>query len=274
MNIGSKVRIINSQIEAFLKQEGVIAGLAPNGHDTMVYKVRVGDMILPGWFLANDLEELFRNYTTIVFDLDGTLTDSAEGIIQCAQYALEKQGITVKDRNQLRSFVGPSLEQAFAMVTGLKEEKVMEAVLDYRERYYSHGIFEQQLYPEVADRLRLLKNNGYRLALATTKRMKQTQLVLEFLGIRKYFDAIGARDEDGVFRTKADVLNGLMNYLGEHSTRAASVMVGDRKFDIEGATQAGMDSIGVLWGYGDFAELKSAGAKHIVKDFDELFSLL
>jgi len=274
MNIGSKVKIRKAQIEAFVNQEGIVAGMAPNGHDTLVYKVRVGDMILPGWFLENDLEELYRNYTTIIFDLDGTLTDSAEGIIECARYALEKQGIAVKDRSLLNSFVGPSLEQAFAMIPGLKEEKIKEAVQDYRERYFSHGIFEQQLYPGVTESLRQLKGNGYRLAIATTKMMKQTQLVLEFLGIRKYFDAIGARDEDGVFRTKADVLNGLMNYMGEYSSRAFSVVVGDRKFDIEGATQVGLDSVGVLWGYGDLAELKSAGAKHIVKDLDELYALL
>lgn len=274
MTIGSKVTIKASSIDAFVGQVGVIEGKAPNGNDTTIYKVRVGNMILPGWFAEEDLELQPRTFTTLIFDLDGTLTDSGEGIMRCAQYALEKIGIHVDDYTKLRPFVGPPLEDSFKNLFNFSDETASQAVSFYRERYFTQGVFEQKLYPGAEDALKHLKSNGYRLAIGTSKSIRQTHYVLDYLGISKYFDFVAARDEEGVLHTKADVLNSLLSAMNMQYGKSDCVMIGDRCYDIEGASQVGIQSIGVLWGYGNEEELQKAKANHIVEDFKRLCSIL
>jgi len=213
-------------------------------------------------------------YDVLVFDLDGTLTDSGSGIMRCAQYALEQKGIQVENLQELRPFVGPPLEDSFKMFYGFTDDEAKEAVENYRVRYFKYGIYEQQLYPGVADLLQQLKMRGYRLAIGTSKMMKQALFVLDMLGIRHFFDAVGARDDEGVLHTKADVLNDLFARMDITDSKYRCVMIGDRKYDIEGARQVGIDSIGILWGYGDAEEHQAAGATYIAQDYDELLKLL
>lgn len=274
MTIGSKVIINASDFDACIGQVGVIEGMAPNGNDTTIYKVRVGDMILPGWFREEDLALQPRTFTTLIFDLDGTLTDSGEGIMKCAQYALMKMGIQVEDHTSLRAFVGPPLEDSFKNFFNLSDVQAAQAVSYYRERYFSKGVYEQCLYKGAKEMLQALRKNGYRLAIGTSKMLSQTTYVLDYLGIREYFDAVGARDEKGVLHTKADVLNALLNRMGMSYSKSDCVMIGDRRFDIEGAQLMGIRSIGVLWGYGDERELRSAKADYLARDFNELISIL
>ena len=274
MTIGSKVSIKASSIDAFVGQVGVIEGKAPNGNDTTIYKVRVGSMILPGWFGEDDLELQPRAFTTLIFDLDGTLSDSGEGIMRCAQYALDKMGIHVEDHTQLRPFVSPPLVDSFKDLFNFSDELAAQAVSFYRDRYFSKGVYEQHLYPGVEELLSKLKENGYRLAIGTSKTIKQTHYVLDYLGIHQFFDFVGARDEDGHLHTKADVLNNLLISMNMSYNKSECVMIGDRRFDIEGASQVGIQSIGVLWGYGDADELKKANANYIVEDFKKLCSIL
>lgn len=274
MTIGSKVIIRASEYDAFIGKVGVIEGMAPNGNDTTIYKVRVGDMILPGWFGDEHLAAQPRTFTTLIFDLDGTLTDSGEGIMRCAQYALQKMGIPVNDHHSLRPFVGPPLEDSFKTLFNFSDEQAAQAVSYYRERYFSKGVYEQSLYPGAKEMLEELKKNGYRLAIGTSKMLSQTTYVLDYLGIRDYFDTIGARDEKGLLHTKADVLNSLLNNMGMSYSKNDCVMIGDRRYDVEGARQVGIKSIGVLWGYGDELELRSAKADYLATDFKQLSSLL
>lgn len=274
MTIGSKVSIKASAIDAFVGQVGVIEGKAPNGNDTTIYKVRVGSMILPGWFGEDDLELQPRTFTTLIFDLDGTLTDSGEGIMRCAQYALDKMGVHVEDYTKLRPFVGPPLEDSFKNLFNFSDELAAQAVSFYRDRYFTKGVYEQRLYSGTEETLACLKQNGYRLAIGTSKTIKQTHYVLDYLGIRKYFDFVGARDEEGHLHTKADVINNLLTLMNMSYNKSECVMIGDRCFDIDGASQVGIQSIGVLWGYGDEEELRKANANYIVEDFKKLCSIL
>lgn len=274
ITIGSKIQIIKSEIDAFVGQVGFIEGHAPDSNDQTIYKVRVGDMILPGWIRESEMVLMNRPYSTLIFDLDGCLTDSGVGIMRCAQYALEKFGIDVPVLERLRPFVGPPLEDSFKQFFGFSDEDAAKAVQHYRERYFSRGKYEQHLYPEIPEFLKHLRKNGYRLAIATSKTINQTLEVLEWLGISKCFDNVAARDEQGILHTKADVINSLLGSMGLNNSKRSCVMIGDRKYDIEGARQAGIDSIGVLWGYGDYEELKAAGATHIVETLEDLSKII
>lgn len=274
MLLGAKVIIKAYTDESLLGQQGVIAGVAPDGNDTEVYKVCVGGEILPGWFHDADLEPVPLPYDVLIFDLDGTLTDSGRGIMRCAQYALQQKGIEVEDLNELRPFVGPPLEDSFKMFYGFSDEEARLAVENYRHRYFKLGIYEQNLYSGIDEVLRQLQVRGYRMAIGTSKMMRQALFVLDMLHIRQYFEAVGARDDEGRLHTKADVLNDLLARMNIADSKSSCIMIGDRKYDIEGANAVGLPSIGVLWGYGDEPELQAAGATHIVKDYDELLKLL
>lgn len=213
-------------------------------------------------------------YEVLIFDLDGTLTDSGLGIMRSAQYALAQQGIHIEDLDELRPFVGPPLEDSFKIFYGFSDEEAAVAVKDYRTRYFKLGIYEQELYPGIKDLLGQLQQRGYRMAIGTSKMMPQALFVLDMLGLSPYFEAVGARDDKDQLHTKADVLRDLMTRMNLTGMKERCIMIGDRKYDVEGARQVGIASIGVLWGYGDRAEHQAAGATFIAKDYDELLKLL
>ncbi len=214
-------------------------------------------------------------YTTLLFDLDGTLVDSGEGIMRCAQYALAHMGIQVEDYRTLRAFVGPPLEDSFKDFYGMTGPEAQEAVLAYRERYFPIGIYEQTLYPGVLEMLDRLKEAGYSMAIATSKMNSQADRVVKelFPELSVRLDAVFGRDDAGLLHTKADVILDGLRQLGQPD-RCSLLMIGDRKFDIIGARQCGIDSLGVLYGYGHREELAAAGATYICKDFDDMLQLL
>ena len=212
-------------------------------------------------------------YKIIMLDLDGTLMDSGEGIMKCAAHALGKMGIAVEDWHSLRRFVGPPLEDSFKEFYGFSDEEAHMAVMAYRERYFSVGRLEQRPYEGVMEFLAELKGLGMTLCLATSKMMLQSMFVTEHFGLSQYIDHVFARDDAGRLHTKSDVISSGLNTLHVED-KSGILMIGDRKFDIIGAKECGLDSVGVLYGYGDRDELEKAGATYICKDFNEILDVI
>ncbi len=195
---------------------------------------------------------------TIFFDLDGTLTDSAPGIIHSVQYALKKYGIEAEE-NDLRSFIGPPLVHSFQERFGFDHDKALEAVTYYREYFTAGGMFENSVYPGVEEMLQKLKEDGLMLAVATSKPELFSKQILEHFALTRYFDFIGGAAMDESRATKVEVLSYALQELQVDPAKA--VMIGDRENDMEAASLLGTESIGVLYGYGSQEELANAGAK-------------
>ena len=212
-----------------------------------------------------------KRYTTILFDLDGTLTDSGTGIMHAFEYAIHEMGDVVPDKLMLKRFVGPPLEDSFEQVLGYSAEETKKAIGHYREYYFNKGgAFENEVYPGIEEMLAKLKKSGNQLAVATSKNGRGTKLVLEHFGLDKYFDIVAASNEDR--RTKADVIKYALSQC--QSNNRDAIMVGDRNQDINGANDVGIDSIGVLWGYGDRNELETAGASFIIEKPEDILRIL
>ncbi len=214
-----------------------------------------------------------KKYDILLFDLDGTIMDSGDGIMKCAQYALGKMGIHIEDYRTLRAFVGPPLEDSFKDFYGFTTERAHEAVMAYRERYFDKGLYEQTPYDGVTELLQELKQRGHIIALATSKMQKQANWVIRQFNLGSYIDNVFARDDEGLLHTKADVINSALKNL-KIEDRNRVLMIGDRKFDIIGAKECGIDSAGVLWGYGDREEFEKAGANFVCNDYNELLNIL
>ena len=207
---------------------------------------------------------------TILFDLDGTLTDSGEGIINCATLALEHFGLPVPDRDAMRVFVGPPLRDTFFKF-GVPADKLDEAVAVYRSRYIPIGKFENTPYPGIHETLAALKNAGHTLYVATSKPEEMSKEILQKFELAQYFDLICGATFDGSRDSKESVIAYLLEQAGGVSN---AVMVGDTVFDIVGAAAHGMPGIGVSWGYGNVQEMVDAGAAAIAHSMEELLSLL
>ncbi len=213
-----------------------------------------------------------KHYTHLFLDLDGTLSDSAPGIVRSAQYALEAFGIHVDNLDDLLCFVGPPLEESFQEFYHLTPSQADEAVKVYRRRYEKIGVFENALYPGIPQFLDKARQAGKVLMVATSKPQRMADLVLSHFGIADRFAFVGGR-EDSSRRTKEEVIRYVMK---ENSlTRTEDiVMIGDRKHDVLGAKAVGLDSVGVLYGYGSRDEFQAAGATYIVDTLKELEELL
>ncbi len=210
-----------------------------------------------------------KEYDIYLFDLDGTLTDSGPGIMHSFAYATGKMGNEITDPALLRRFVGPPLEESFEKILGYSTEDVQKGITYYREYYFGQGgALENIVYPGIPELLANLKSKRKKLIVATSKSEKGTNLVLDHFDLRKYFDLVAsANDTDR--KTKVQVLT----YAFEtcHITdRKKAVMIGDRHYDMIGAREKGIDSIGVLWGYGSREELEQAGATCRVEKPEEI----
>ena len=199
-----------------------------------------------------------KHYNYIIFDLDGTLTDSGPGVMNAVTYALERFGAEVPDRQALRAFVGPPLRESFQRFCGFSPERAAEAIEVFREYYGPTGIFENSVYPGMEAALSDLKAAGRTLAVATTKLDESAYRVLDYFGLSSYFDAVAGSRADGTFSEKAEVLECVLARLGADA--GDTLMVGDRKYDVEGAAENGVACMGVLYGYGSREELERAGA--------------
>lgn len=207
-------------------------------------------------------------YNLILFDLDGTLTDSKEGIINCVKYALENFGITENDEKKLFKFIGPPLYDSFRKVYGFSHIDANLAVKKYRERFTDIGIFENTIYADTVPCLKTLKNSGKKLALATSKPIVFAKRIIEHFEIGDFFDyAVGA-ELDGTFGYKDEVISEVLR-IATPSNLSQTVMIGDRENDILGAKKCGIFSIGLRRGYADTKELENAGADFICDNLED-----
>ncbi|MBR3186427.1 MAG: HAD hydrolase-like protein [Lachnospiraceae bacterium] len=231
------------------------------------------------------------DYRYIYFDLDGTLTQSEFGIVDSVIYALEKFGIAGEDREKLKKFIGPALFESFQKYYHFNKEDADRAVAYYREYYESEGIYRAPLYDGVGKMLHDLKDMGKKLYVVTAKPLEMAEKVLRHTGIDGYFEAVVGPDRSARQTDKASLIRRAMQFAAEAENKkelksakgsfadsrseeaedaerireiaAHSLMVGDRHFDMEGAVQTGVDSLGVLYGYGDRQELCWAGAAYL-----------
>lgn len=209
----------------------------------------------------------------LLFDLDGTLTDPMLGITRSVQYALHRFGIEVDDLRTLCRFIGPPLKESFRDFYGMDDEQATRAVALTREYFAPRGIFENRLYEGIPELLTELQAAGCMLAMATSKPEPFARQIAEHFHLADRFALIGGATMDGTRTAKRDVVRHVLGALGVENPTAA-VMIGDRRYDIEGAAAEGIASIGVLWGYGSREELAAAGAGQIVGTIPELRALL
>lgn len=209
----------------------------------------------------------------VLFDLDGTLTDSQDGIMNAIEYALEYYGIQVKKRDSLRPFLGPPLSESMQKYCGFDRVKAVEAVEKFREYYNTRGKFENKVYPGVESMLKAVQETGCRLYVATSKPEEIAREILEHFGLAGYFDYIGGATSDDSRVKKSDVVRYVMDEAGIDRPDEA-VMVGDRKHDILGAKENSLEAVGVLYGYGDRQELEAAGADYLAEQAEEIIRFL
>lgn len=194
----------------------------------------------------------------VLFDLDGTLIDSSEGIIKSARYALSHYGIEEPDTDKLYQFIGPPLSDSFQKLCGFSPEQAKEAVEVYRKRYNRTGIFECSLYPGAEDCIKRLKQQGYRIGMASSKPELSCRRILEHFEILSLFDEVVGATFDGTREKKEDVLREVFERWKDLSP-GQMCLVGDTVFDAEGASRVGMPCVAVTYGFGNLEQMKEAG---------------
>ncbi len=212
----------------------------------------------------------------MLFDLDGTLTDPKLGITTCVQYALKAFGIEEPDLDKLEPFIGPPLKDSFMEFYGFDEAKAQKAVEKYRERFQDIGLYENEIYIGIPKMLRTLWKKGIHLAVASSKPTVFVERILEHFKIKKYFEVIVGSELDGTRVNKDEVVQEALRQLFQNKQveKEKVYMIGDRKFDVEGAHAQGIESVGVSYGYGGLEELKEAQSDYIVRSVAELEGFL
>jgi len=217
-------------------------------------------------------EITMKNYKYIIFDLDGTITDPKVGITKSIDFALRHFEIKTEDLDSLCKYIGPPLLSTFQEGYGFSEEKAKLAVSKYREYFNVTGIYENIVYNGVTKMLRNLQTKQIKLMMATSKPTEFANRILEYFSLNQYFDFVAGSEMDGTRIEKADVIKYVIE---ENKILDISevIMIGDRKHDIIGAKITGIDSAGVLYGYGDKDELMQAGADYIIENVEDINNL-
>ena len=210
--------------------------------------------------------------TWFLFDLDGTLTDNSEGIIKSARFALDRMGYPNEPDGVLRRFIGPPLHDSFMNFYGFSKEKAFEAVDNYRVRYREKGVYESELFPGLREMLLALREKDAKLCVATSKPLVFTEVILKQHDVYDLFEFIVGANLDGSLTDKTEIIREVLRRIGE--TGEPAVMVGDRSFDIVGANNCGIQSVGVYYGFADPGELEEAGATYIANTVPELQEIL
>jgi len=224
------------------------------------------------YLLANGPETVqMKIYKHIIFDLDGTLTDPGLGITNSIMYALKKFGIE-SERSALYKFIGPPLRESFSIYFGFDKSGAEQAVQYYREYFSEKGIYENELYPGISDLLAGLYHRNRNLYIATSKPQEYTERILEHFRISEYFRFVSGSNMDGSMSAKSDLIERILPLIGGDLNE--TIMIGDRKYDIEGAKHHGIDSAAVLYGYGEISELKAAGPSYLIENTGKLTDLL
>lgn len=214
-----------------------------------------------------------NKFDYVIFDFDGTVVDTGEGILKSLQYSFREMGAEVPSMEDLKKFIGPPVYYSYTHFYGVSEDEVCDYIRKYRERYKEKGIYESKLYDGIKQMLESLKEKGVKLGIASSKPEHLIYSVADYLKVTDYFDAIvGVKVDDSNHSTKAGLVSEAMKMMGA-TDKTRVLMVGDRKFDIDGAAGAGVKSCGALWGYGDEEEFKAHNADFIVstpKDVEKL----
>lgn len=214
-----------------------------------------------------------KNYQYILFDLDGTLTDSQIGITTCVAYALEDFGIHTENLEELKKFIGPPLKESFMKYYNLTDEEGDKAVEKYRERFATIGLYENEVYEGIPLLLEKLKKQGKTLLVATSKPTVYSEKILEHFGLNKYFHFVAGSELDGTRVNKAEVIQYALENNAITDLKKV-VMIGDKEHDIIGANVCRVDSVGVLYGFGDRDELEKQGATYIAETVNDLEKIL
>ena len=214
-----------------------------------------------------------KSYDYILFDFDGTLSDSAPGVRKCIELTLKEIGRPIPDLSDYSKYVGPPLNRTFERLCGLSCEESFAVLPIYRKYYNDVGVRENRMYDGVKELLKALRASGKKLAVCTSKNEALAEKSMKEIGAYPYFDAICGSKDDGTRKEKRDLIPYALSSLCCEEKRNA-VMIGDTFFDAEGARLCGIDFIGVLYGYGDEASMKKEGAKVFAETPDELSKLL
>lgn len=212
-------------------------------------------------------------FKCVLLDLDGTLFDTSEGIMECYKMGLEHFGILVKDDSELRKVMGPSLYISYRDFYGLDEDQVKEAVRIYREHYNGGGIYKCRLYDGMENVLKSLKLNDSTVCVATSKPQIMAEKILNHFGLTAYFDTICGAELDGSRSDKVELIDTALKRVG-FTDKDGVVMVGDRFYDIKGAIGAGVHSIGVTYGFGTKEELIEAGTEYIAETSEDILKIV
>ena len=215
-----------------------------------------------------------RNYDYVIFDFDGTVADTGEGILKSLQYSFEQMGREVPDLSDLKKFIGPPIHYSFVTFYGVSENEVEQYIEKYRERYRKIGVYECFVYDSMVETLKTLRENGVKLGIASSKPIKLVYDVMEYLRLTEYFDAVvGTQFDDSNHPGKTDLVLQSMEKLGDKDKKR-TLMVGDRFFDIDGAAGAGVDSVGVTYGYGSREEFMEHNATYIVDSPKDILNIV
>lgn len=207
---------------------------------------------------------IMKTYDTCFFDLDGTIVDSSIGITNSVIYSLKKYNIIPPEREELYAFIGPPLRESYAKYYGFDEEACQKAIMYYREYYQEKGIYENRVYEGLEYTLKALKEKGKHLVVATSKPEPFAKKILEYFHLADYFDYIAGMELGGGRALKVEVIEYALQAC-RIQNRSDVIMIGDRMQDVNGAKLAGIDCIGVLYGFGSREELENAGASYIVE---------
>ena len=210
-----------------------------------------------------------KDYDFYLFDFDGTLCDTTEGIFNSIIYSLKCFGIEETDLKKLEYFVGPPLFESYKTVYGVSDEDAKWLIEKYRERYREKAAEESAVYDGIKDMLSTLKNRGKRVAVASSKPQKFVDEISRYHDIYKYYDFVSAEDFKNNHSSKEDLINRCLDFFGSPD-KSRVIMVGDRFYDIDGANAVGIDSAGAVYGFGTEEELKQAGATYILTTPDDL----
>jgi phosphoglycolate phosphatase len=210
----------------------------------------------------------------IIFDLDGTLTDSKLGITRSVQHALAHFGIAVDNLDDLTHFIGPPLRDSFTEAFGFDDAQILTATQVFRERYDTVGLLENEVFPLTSDLLRAASNTGATLVVASTKREPNVHRILQHFGLEHHFMVMGGASPDQAIHTKADVIARVLAELPVPMDPSRTIMIGDREHDIFGARHHGIETISVRYGYARPGELEAAGPNAIAETMEDLAAIM
>lgn len=214
-----------------------------------------------------------KNYSVVLFDLDGTLSDPKIGITKSVQHALQKAGVMVNDLDELEPFIGPPLQVSFQEIYGFNDTQITQAIRDYRERFTERGMFENKLYEDIPALLAQLKQQGYILTIATSKPTVFAEQIIKYFQLESYFDLVVGSHLDGSRSAKGEIIAEVLQQLDSYP-KDQFIMIGDRKYDLIGARENQIDAIGVTYGFGSLEELKNEEPTYIVDHVNDLLKYL